>query len=168
MPRDSNQIVRAAADTSSAIDLSGGSPPRWQIRELAINELSRTLPLLSRLYTKVSNELLAARINEISQSNWRCLGVFDEDKLIGLSGYWLNTRLYCGKYLYVDHFIIDDDYRCFGIGTVLLAELKQLAIEHDCEQVCLDTFVTNSVAQKFWFRHGFNIVGFHFVAECGH
>jgi GNAT superfamily N-acetyltransferase len=136
-----------------------------RIRELQTDELYMTVPLLSQLYSQVSTELLLTRLAEISGLNWRCVGVFDQNIMIGLSGYWFNTRLYCGKYLYIDHFVIDNKRRGDGVGTQLLAYLKQLAKDKNCEQVCLDTFVANSLAQSFWLRHGFNIVGFHFIAQ---
>ncbi len=89
---------------------------------------------------------MASRLGEIAELNWRCVGVFDQATLVGLSGYWINTRLYCGKYLYIDHFIIDEERRRSGIGALLLDHLKQLAKEEQCEHVCLDTFVSNSLA----------------------
>lgn len=136
-----------------------------EIRELLTEELPKTLPLLSSFYPQLSDEILSKRLSEISGLNWKCIGVFDHGKMIGLSGYWLNTRLYCGKYLYIDHFIVDGEYRCRGTGAKLLDYLKRLAKNSCCEHVCLDTFVTNSLAQSFWSRHGFNIVGFHYIAQ---
>jgi ribosomal protein S18 acetylase RimI-like enzyme len=84
---------------------------------------------------------------------------------VGLTGYWLNTRIYCGKYLYIDHFIIKPGNRSRGVGAQLLSYVRALADHYQCEQVCLDTFVSNSMAQSFWTRHGFSIVGFHYVAK---
>ena len=136
-----------------------------QIRELQTDELYMAIPLLSQLYSQLSKELLLTRLAEISGLNWRCIGVFDQNIMVGLSGYWLNTRLYCGKYLYIDHFVIDNKRRGDGVGTQLLIYLKQLAKDNNCEQVCLYTFVANSLAQSFWLRHGFSIVGFHFITQ---
>lgn len=149
------------------IDYPNGAPVEagLRVRELQTDELYMAIPLLSQLYSQLSRELLLTRLAEISGLNWRCVGVFDQNIMIGLSGYWLNTRLYCGKYLYIDHFVIDNKRRSDGVGTQLLAYLKQLAKDKNCEQVCLDTFVANSLAQSFWLRHGFNIVGFHFITQ---
>lgn len=139
--------------------------PLLVIRELAADELHMTLALLSAFYPNLDKELLSQRLDTIALLNWRCVGVFDGADLVGLSGYWLNTRLYCGKYLYIDHFIVEGGRRGKGVGAQLLEYLKGLANEHGCGHVCLDTFVTNSAAQSFWTRHGFGIVGFHYVAQ---
>lgn len=137
---------------------------RLIIRTLARPELSLIEPMLELFYPEVAIDTLRSRIDEISNLNWRCLGVFNEQgKLVALSGFWINTRLYCGKYLYVDHFIVNLQCRSQGIGTRLLECLKTIAHTHKCEQVCLDTFITNSSAQKFWFQQNFSIVGFHFT-----
>lgn len=135
------------------------------IRELGADELHMTLTLLSIFYPNLDKELLLSRLETIALLNWRCVGVFEGADLVGLSGYWLNTRIYCGKYLYIDHFIVEGGRRCKGVGAQLLDYLKSLASDHGCEHVCLDTFVTNSLAQSFWTRHGFGIVGFHYVAQ---
>ncbi|MFU8926400.1 GNAT family N-acetyltransferase [Acinetobacter puyangensis] len=135
------------------------------ISELKNEEMYLAITLLSKFYPNLDENLLKSRLDDVSRLNWKCLGLFSNDKLIGLSGYWINTRIYCGKYLYIDHFIIDDSYRCKGSGAKLLNYLKELAIANNCEQVCLDTFVSNSLAQSFWSRHGFKIVGFHYVGQ---
>jgi ribosomal protein S18 acetylase RimI-like enzyme len=135
------------------------------IRELRTDELHKMLPLLSQFYPQLSEEILSKRLSEISDLNWKCIGVLNRDDLVGLSGYWLNTRLYCGKYLYIDHFVIDSKYHRSGVGRQLLGYLKRIAEQNNCEQICLDTFVTNSLAQSFWTRQGFNIAGFHYITQ---
>lgn len=139
--------------------------PTLTIRELRPDELHWTFALLSTFYPSLTKDVLLSRLEAITVLNWRCVGVFEGADLVGLSGYWLNTRIYCGKYLYIDHFIIEGGHRCRGVGAQLLDYLKTLARDQGCEQVCLDTFVTNSLAQSFWSRHGFGIVGFHYVAK---
>jgi len=145
--------------------VSDASYVNLMISELKNEELNITIPLLSKFYQNLDENLLKNRLDDVSKLNWKCLGLFSNDKLIGLSGYWINTRIYCGKYLYIDHFIIDDSCRCKGSGAKLLNHLKELAIANNCEQVCLDTFVSNSLAQSFWSKHGFKIVGFHYVGK---
>lgn len=141
-------------------------PSLFQIRKLSTGELERIVPFLQRLYPDIDAMTLMSRIDEIARKNWACLGVFEDTTLVAISGYWINTRLYCGKYLYVDHFIVDEDRRSSGLGERLLRQLREIAREEKCGQVCLDTFIGNANAQKFWFKHGFRIVGFHFVSDA--
>ncbi|WP_277759956.1 GNAT family N-acetyltransferase [Pseudomonas sp. A34-9] len=135
------------------------------IRVLQDYELPMTLGLLSTFYPDLNKDLLLERLKTVAKLNWQCVGVFEEAELVGLTGYWLNTRIYCGKYLYIDHFIIKLGNRSRGVGAQLLNHVRALADHYQCEQICLDTFVTNSMAQSFWTRHGFSIVGFHYVAK---
>ena len=133
------------------------------IRKLTHPELPLIEPMLEFLYPNLEINTLRSRIEEISNLNWSCLGVFDkQEKLVALSGYWINTRLYCGKYLYIDHFIVNQKHRGKGIGSRLLEYIKDIAKNHQCEQICLDTFISNSLAKKFWFQHNFSVVGLHF------
>ena len=104
------------------------------------------------------------RIDAIYDLNWTCVGVFFEEKLVAISGYWINTRLYCGKYLYIDHFVVNEGLRSKGIGKQLLQYIRDIAKLEECDQVCLDTVIGNSSAQKFWFNDEFKIIGFHFVS----
>lgn len=133
--------------------------------ELINEKIDLAIPLLSKFYPDLDNNMLKIRLHDVSKLNWKCLGLFSDGKLIGLSGYWINTRIYCGKYLYIDHFIIDSNYRYEGLGEKLLNFLKKLAIANSCEQICLDTFVSNNLAQSFWSKHRFKIVGFHYVCK---
>lgn len=148
------KTIKLVSDTSH-IDLT--------IRELQYEEIHIIIPLLSKLYSSLDKKILKNRLNDISNSNWKCLGLFCNKKLIGLSGYWISTRIYCGKYLYIDHFIIDANYRYKGLGEKFLDHIKKLAIASNCEQVCLDTFLANNLAQSFWSKHGFKTIGFHYV-----
>jgi ribosomal protein S18 acetylase RimI-like enzyme len=136
---------------------------KLEIIRLEGDQINESIDLLKAFYPTINSETLSERLSVISKLNWACIGVYADKKLAGLTGYWINTRLYCGKYLYIDHFIVDPQFRKHGIGEKLLLRVKEIAIEEACNHVCLDTFISNSLAQKFWYKHGFNIVGFHFV-----
>jgi GNAT superfamily N-acetyltransferase len=133
------------------------------VRELRDDELESIVPILATMYENVPPELLRERLAEIRTTAWRCIGVFEGERIVGLAGCWVNTRFYCGRHLYVDHFYICPEHRSHGIGGMLVTHLKDLARAERCEIVCLDTFVANAGAQRMWFREGFEIVGFHFV-----
>jgi GNAT superfamily N-acetyltransferase len=137
------------------------------VRELRDDELEAILPILAAMYADVPPAALRERLAEIRTSNWRCAAVLEDELIVGLAGYWVSTRFYCGRFLYVDHFYVRPERRSGGIGAALLEHLENRARAADCEIVCLDTFVGNDRAQRFWFRHGFRIVGFHFVQTLG-
>jgi len=138
---------------------------KLEILRLEGEKINESIDLLKTFYPTINPEILSERLSVISKLDWACIGIYADKKLVGLTGYWINTRLYCGKYLYIDHFIVDPQFRKHGIGEKLLRRVKEVAIEEVCNHVCLDTFISNSLAQKFWFKHGFSIVGFHFVND---
>ncbi|WP_207005346.1 GNAT family N-acetyltransferase [Trinickia mobilis] len=134
-----------------------------ELRHLQVNEEKLLIPMLKKMYASVAEEDLASRYSVIANSAWRCVGAFCSGELIGMAGYWVNTRFYCGRYMYVDHFYIDQGFRREGLAPKFMQFLRDRAREDSCEQLCLDTFVSNQIAQKLWFKEGFSIVGFHFV-----
>lgn len=138
------------------------------LKKLEGSEIYKCLPLLRQLYPDLSTEVLTSRLEEIKYLNWACVGVFSGINLVGMSGYWINTRLYCGTYLYIDHFIVDAELRVRGVGTLLMQELKDIAVRNHCSHICLDTFTGNSQAQYFWAKNRFDIVGFHYVLANKH
>nr|WP_255709828.1 GNAT family N-acetyltransferase [Pontibacter harenae] len=95
-------------------------------------------------------------------NGYRMVGAFDSSTCVGLSGFWVNAKLYSGKYLEVDNFIVDEAYRSKGVGKLLSDWMLQEAKNLACDTIMLDAYVTNSAAHKFYFREGFHIKSYHF------
>lgn len=120
---------------------------------------------LGNLYPSIGADVLLGRLASVRNAGWRCIGAFGleaPETMLGMAGFWIQTRFCYGSYLYVDHFIVDERQRRRGAGQTLWDELETLAAEAGCERIVLDTFVTNSTAQRFWMNRGCNIVGLHF------
>lgn len=94
--------------------------------------------------------------------NYYCFGLFDNEKLIGISGAWITTRVYSGKQLEIDHFVIDENKRSTGLGKLFLDEIENWAKSQNCLHIELNAYVQTEKAHKFYFRNGFKILGFHF------
>lgn len=123
------------------------------------------MTLLSALYPSIPEDTLQMRLHKVREGSWECIGAFTGDgpeTMVGMSGYWIQHRLCYGRFLYVDHFIVSNEERTRGVGKRMWQRLEQTARERGCERIVLDTFVTNSVAQRFWMNQGCGIVGFHF------
>lgn len=133
------------------------------VRDLHSEDKHLLIEMLGLMYQTVPVHELASRYEAIVKTPWKCLGIFADGELLGIAGYIVNTRFYCGRYLYVDHFFVAEGHRSQNIGARLIGALNAVALSEGCEQMCLDTFVSNGRAQRFWFREGFQIVGFHFV-----
>ena len=48
--------------------------------------------------------------------NYKCVGMFHKDTLIGICGLWFMTRHYVGKVVEADHVIISAKYRGRNLG----------------------------------------------------
>lgn len=120
---------------------------------------------LRALYPSISEDTLRIRLENVRQGSWECIVALEGNgaaKMAGMSGYWIQHRLCYGRFLYVDHFIVSDVVRSRGVGNLMWRELERIARESGCTRIVLDTYVTNSVAQRFWMNQGCNVVGFHF------
>lgn len=123
-----------------------------------------TLPLLQKLNTTTPHDILKTRVLEmIDCSNYECVGAFDQDKLIGISGLWYSVRHYVGKSVEPDHVVIDETYRGNNIGKQFFNWIYNYTKEKGYEAIELNTYTGNRKSHKFYYNEGFEIYGFHFV-----
>jgi len=121
------------------------------------------IPLLTQVNKKDAAEVLEKRLLEMVQQNYKCLGIYDEEKLIGICGLWFMTRHYCGRSMEPDHVMIDPAYQGRGIGKQLFEWLFRYADQNGIEATELNTYVNNHGSHKFYFNLGYIIKGYHFV-----
>lgn len=127
-------------------------------------DILMVLPLLQELNTTTSKELLQERLLDMADApNYDCVGVYDNDILIGMSGLWFSTRHYCGKSVEPDHVIITKDYQSKGIGKLLFAWIYDYAKQKGCTTTELNSYTRNTPSHKFYYNEGFEILGFHFL-----
>lgn len=89
----------------------------YTFRIIENNNINSIIPLVQKLNgNKQSEAILKQRFAEMVTQNYECAGIFDGEKLIGISGMWFCTRHYSGKSIEVDHVYIDDSYRGKGLG----------------------------------------------------
>ncbi|MBD3637475.1 MAG: GNAT family N-acetyltransferase [Crocinitomicaceae bacterium] len=121
------------------------------------------VPLMQKISTEKDEELLAQRILEMADQNYKCLGIFDENKLIGICGLWFLTRHYCGKTVEPDHVVIDEAYQDQGIGKQLFEWIFSYCRTHNITGTELNTYVENTRSHKFYYNLGYEILGYHFL-----
>ncbi|MCF2873130.1 MULTISPECIES: GNAT family N-acetyltransferase [unclassified Tenacibaculum] len=122
------------------------------------------LPLLKKVNTTTPHDILEKRVSEmIEYDTYECVGVFDNDKLIGISGLWYSLRHYSGKSVEPDHVIIDETYRGKNIGKQFFNWIYEYTKSKGCEVIELNTYTGNRKSHKFYYNEGFEIYGFHFL-----
>ncbi|QQX76962.1 MULTISPECIES: GNAT family N-acetyltransferase [Aequorivita] len=136
------------------------------IKVIPPSEIFSIVPYLQILGNNaVPEAVIKERLKEMVQQNYECLGIFDEEKLIGICGLWFQTRHYAGRSLEMDHVIIDHTYRRHGIGKMLVDFVSDYAAKKSCNWVELNSYVHNFPSHKFFYNQGFVAKGYHFVKE---
>jgi GNAT superfamily N-acetyltransferase len=131
-----------------------------------IKDILQIVPLLQELGNyEISDKLLEERTFEMANQNYECLGIYDQEKLIGVCGMWFQTRHYAGKSLEIDHVIITKAYQNQGIGTSLMEYVYTYSKKKDCQWVELNTYVHNFPSHKFYYNQGFVAKGYHFIKK---
>lgn len=123
-----------------------------------ISIIHELVPNLSELeYLKMLNEMLPNGYGQVA--------VFENEKCIAISGFWINTKLYSNKYLEMDNVIVHPQYRSKGVGKILCDWCEKKAIENNCKRLMLDAYLENEKAHAFYEREGFRKRGYHFIKE---
>ncbi len=136
------------------------------VRELTQDELPLILPLVATRNPQTASAELRRRLEVMIGHGYHCIAVFLDDRVIGIAGYWLGARFYCGEYMDVDNVVVEESMRSSGIGTLLMEWMENKAQELGCKVVVLDSYITLAGAHKFYFGRGYHILGFHFSKDA--
>lgn len=142
-------------------------PSAISLRELKGDEISSISALIRMQNPWMTAAQFKAFLAEMLAQNYRAVGAFDGDKLVGCSGFWLRVRFWCGRQLDVDNFIVHPDYRRAGIGKKMMAWLEKKAAAEKCQLIVLDTYVTYTHAQRFYLNEGYALTGYHVTKMPG-
>jgi GNAT superfamily N-acetyltransferase len=130
------------------------------------SDINSIIPLVQKLTNyKYSDEILEERFAEMVTQNYECAGIYDGEKIIGISGMWYCTRHYVGKSMEVDHVFIDDGYRNLGLGKQFFSWIYEYVKAKGYDSVELNTYVQNYPSHKFYYNEGFEILGYHFFKK---
>lgn len=137
------------------------------IKELNnIDEMLLAYSIIKQRYQEMTLENFRVQISEmIAMNDFKMIGAFLGDEIIGVAGYWVLRMLYCGRYIQISSFIVDEEKRGFGIGKKILREIEKIGKKLNCEKVILDSFTENKKSHSLYFKEDFHIRGFHFMKD---
>jgi len=119
-------------------------------------------PLLNQLNPSLTEARYAEFLRAIlEQGGYFQLACFDADRCVGVTGVWIATKVWCGKYIEVDNFVVDREYRGRGIGRIILEWVEARGREEGCDRVHLDSYIVNEKANAFYEARGFEKKGYH-------
>ena len=126
------------------------------IRELVgLEEIVAIYPLYQQtgsLPKRLFHERLTAMI---AQGNYRCIAAFFGEKMVGVSGFWIGTQLWAGKWLEADHVVVDAQMRSAGIGAKLMAWIEEEAVRVGCDVARISMILGKERTHKFYSRSGY-------------
>ncbi|MEE9438525.1 MAG: hypothetical protein V3V14_05955, partial [Saprospiraceae bacterium] len=59
-----------------------------KIKFIPKEDILTILPLITQLNTKTPQDLIAKRLIEMTTQNYKCVGMYLDGELIGISGIW--------------------------------------------------------------------------------
>lgn len=128
-----------------------------------IDEMLTQIDTIRFLYPKITLEKYKSFLSDMLPHNYTQIAVFENDVCLGITGCWSATKLWTGKYLEIDNFVVHPEHRSKGIGKILTDFIEQKAINLGCSSIVLDAFTGNFGAHRFYYNQGYAPKGFHFV-----
>ena len=126
------------------------------IRELVgLEEIAAIYPLYQQtgsLPEAMFQERLAAMI---LQGNYRCIAAFIGERMVGVSGFWIGTQLWAGKWAEADHVVVDAQSRSAGIGAKLMAWIEEEAERVGCDVARISMILGKERTHKFYSGSGY-------------
>jgi diamine N-acetyltransferase len=133
----------------------------YVIKIIPEENLDGVIPFLEMLNPNTELNVLKERLEIMKSYNYKCVGVYDNKELIGISGIWILYKHYVGRHIEADNVIIHPEYRGKGIGEQMMLWIFDYAKENGCQTSELNCYVTNTKGQKFWMNLGYEIVALH-------
>jgi len=127
-------------------------------------EMLNYLSVMQELYPSLTFEDYDTDLTAMIPNNkYGQVAVFEGDDCLGIAGYWIGTKLWCGKYLEIDNMVVSSKFRSRGVGKLIFNYLNEKATEEGCSMMALDSYTANFKAHKFFYNEGFGPKGFHFI-----
>lgn len=134
------------------------------IKELTtIDEMLANIEVMKYLYPTFTLEKYESYLIEMIPHNYKQVAVFENEICVAVSGFWSGTKLWSGKYIEIDNFIVHPEHRSKGLGKMMTDYVDALAKETGCTMIVLDAFTGNFTAHRFYYNQGYVPKGFHFL-----
>ncbi|MFV8368836.1 GNAT family N-acetyltransferase [Flavobacterium sp. LB2R40] len=135
-----------------------------KIRELTtVAEMLGNIDVMRFLYPTFTVEKYESYLIEMIPHNYKQVAIFENEVCVAVSGFWSGTKLWSGKYIEIDNFIVHPEHRSKGLGKMMTDYVDVLAKETGCTMIVLDAFTGNFTAHRFYYNQGYVPKGFHFL-----
>lgn len=138
-----------------------------QIKEITTSrEIRDCFPVLTQLRDMYKDEdKFVELIQRHFKEGYKLACLYEGDIVKAVAGYRFFECLAWGKVLYIDDLVTDNDSRSKGYGGVLMEWVIDLGRKEDCDQVHLDSNLDRIDAHRFYLKHKFDKICFHFSVK---
>ncbi|MCP5361247.1 MAG: GNAT family N-acetyltransferase [Hyphomicrobiales bacterium] len=117
--------------------------------------------LIGSFYTSLSLDQYLEYAREMMAVNYRMIAVLDDGNYVGICGFRVGRRFYCGRYIHIDNMYVEETHRSGGIGKLIIQWVREEGQRLECDTMLADTYIDNTHAQRFFEREGFYKRGYH-------
>lgn len=129
------------------------------------SEMLPHYPLIRQLSPGVTEARYDHVLDDMLAHGYRMAAIFEGENCVGISGIWVASKIYSGRYLEMDNVVVAESHRSRGIGKLLTDFVQQIALAEACETIMLDAYLENEKAHTFYEREGFAKRGYHFLKK---
>ena len=115
------------------------------------------------MYPTITLEEYDRELDSMIPNNYGQVAVYDGETCAGLTGFWIGSKLWCGKYMELDNVVVSSAYRRQGIGQQLFEHMEAKAKSLGCTMLALDSYTDNFEAHRFFYEQKYVPRGFHFI-----
>lgn len=112
-----------------------------------------------------SKEIFVTQVMEQYKEGYEIIAAYEQEEVVACIGFRFLTTLAWGKILYIDDLITKEKTRGKGYGKILLDHVIQIAREHLCKEVHLDTGYARHAAHKVYLKQGFEFNCHHLALK---
>lgn len=137
---------------------------RITLKELSTKEeMLQIFEIIQEMYPSLSLEQYSFELDQMLPHNYGQVAAFEGEQCLGLTGYWLGYKLWCGKYLELDNVIVSEKHRSKGVGKLIFDYMLEKGKKENVTMLALDSYTSNFKAHKFFYNEGYAPRGFHFI-----
>ena len=135
-----------------------------QLKECTTKEeMLLNFDIVREMYPSITYEAYSSELDVMIPCNYSQVAIFDGETCAALTGIWIGSKLWCGKYIELDNVIVSRNYRRKGLGEQLFQYAEEKAKLIGCTMLALDSYTDNFPAHRFFYEQGFVPRGFHFI-----
>ena len=117
-------------------------------------EIASCFPVMNELRPHLEESDFVSTVRGMEDEGYRLAYLSVGGSLVCVAGFRFETRLWCGRILYVDDLVTAAKERSKGYGAAMLEWLEEAARQEGCAELHLDSGDHRKDAHRFYRAHG--------------